>query len=180
MKRSLQVTLALMGTAVLSGCGSKEEVLTFKSLEQCKASDKVSEATCDSAYKQAEQRAQGEVKYTNKSACETDFGAGQCQSGSGSSSNSFVPFMAGFMVSQMIDSDGRRTSSYTYRPLYTTSKDRRTFITGAGSTIGKVSNVGRPVTMGRSTVRASAPKAASSKAVTLSRGGFSARGGFGG
>lgn len=180
MKRSLQLTLALMGTTVLAGCGSSEEVLTFKSLEQCKASDKVADATCESAYQQAEKQALKEVKYTNKAACETDFGAGQCQTGSGGSSNSFVPFMAGFMVSQMIDSDGRRSSSYAYRPLYTTSKDRRTFITGAGSTIGKVSNVGRPVKMSSSTVRSAAPAKASTKAITLSRGGFSARGGFGG
>lgn len=178
MKRSLQVTLALMGTAVLAGCGSKEEVLTFKSLEQCKASDKVADATCESAYKQAEKKALNEVKYTNKSACETDFGGGQCQTSS--TGSSFVPFMAGFMVANMIDSDGRRTSSYSYRPLYTTVKDQRTFISGAGSTIGKVSNVGRPVTMSRSTVRSAAPSKASSKAITLSRGGFSARGGFGG
>tara|TARA_B100000700_G_scaffold311500_1_gene393509 strand:+ start:118321 stop:118830 length:510 start_codon:yes stop_codon:yes gene_type:complete len=169
-----------MGTSALAGCGSQEEVLTFKSLEQCKASDKVADSTCEAAYKKAEQEALKEVKYTNKAACETDFGVGQCQSGSGSSSNSFVPFMAGFMVANMLDSDGRRSSSYTYRPLYTTKKDRYTFITGAGSSIGKVHNVGRPVTMSRSTVRASAPSTASSKAVTLSRGGFSARGGFGG
>ena len=206
MKRSKRVVLALMGaTGALSGCAPEpqEQAITFKDLDECKSSGKFAPEVCDSAYKSAEKAAQDELKYKSRSDCASDFGHDRCQVVVRNDGTSvFVPMMAGFMVSQALNSasniddiaeaeyyrektrqlkrDEERKNAIapvSSRALYTSRDDSRTFRTATNKTVGSVTSTGKSMRVSKSVVTAK-PRTAS-----FSRGGFgssASRGGWGG
>jgi uncharacterized protein YgiB involved in biofilm formation len=170
-KRSRTFVLAPISLAVLSACsGPKEEQVKFvTSVDDCAATTSLSEADCEAAYQQAVADAESTApRYRNLRDCENEFGT--CEQRSGF----FIPFMAGYIVAEIIDEVGdsmdrkrRYGSSY---PTY--------IYRGGGSLRNKVMTadgfvIGSP---GRNSYRvpreALKPKPAVTR--TISRGGFGA------
>jgi len=193
LKRTGKLTLALMGVSILSACdsGPERSVTTFNSLEECKSSSEIPVEQCDAAYASAQKQAEEGVKYSTEKNCAADFADG-CQR---TSDGNFVPFMAGFMVSQVISNIGgnsgdlsdaeyrkrkRDSMTYTPAPVYR-SKDNPTQLRTSGNTVvGKVGTVSSTKMSNYSYSQANSKP----KAIVTSRGGFgktaSARGGWGG
>jgi uncharacterized protein YgiB involved in biofilm formation len=157
----------MIGAALLSACSPPtEEVKVVTSAEDCAMKTDMSLEQCEVAYKKALAEAERTgPRFNSMSDCVHQFGPDQCrQSDSGSF---FMPFMAGWMVSSVID-DLTRPSHYN--PVYRTKEERNSY--GGG---GYVTSSG-------STIRSSggsyqAPKGAATKkqptvTKTVSRGGF--------
>ena len=109
--------------ALLVGCSSKQEAQVVSSVEDCTNNTDLTTEECEIAYQQALLESEKTApKYQSASQCETEFGAGQCTQ---SSSGFFMPFMAGFLVSSLLDS-----SRNHYNPVY--------HYRGQGSNYGRI------------------------------------------
>jgi len=184
LKRTGKLTLALMGVGALSACdtGPEHKVATFNTLEQCKNSTEITAEQCDAAYAAAQKKAEDGIKYSTKSDCNADFADGCKQTSDGK----FVPFMAGFMVSQVLsdltDRDRRydRENVYVPSPVYRSSDNPTQLRTSGNTVVGRVGTVQTSKMSNYSYSQANSKP----KAVVTSRGGFgkaaSARGGWGG
>jgi len=146
MKRSVSVSLLLMGTAALTGCGEKDDtVQIYKDVNACIAGKVFSADECRSDFAAAEtERQKNAPAYETAANCEKDYGANNCQptttthqSGTGH----FIPFLAGYLV-------GNAARSFDTKALYQPrgSSDFRT-ATGRslanGMLLGKAANVER-------------------------------------
>lgn len=179
MKRTRHIALGLMlGTAgmVLSGCEDDPDVAAknFESVDACVADGSYGYQACRDAFSQAkaEHEAYG-PRYEDKVLCEEEFGPGQCTSSSSGGSSFFMPFMAGYLVSEVIDElgDAAKKKSYS-KPVYR-SKDGDWL--GSGGVVLRPSSSGFAVP--KSTIT-SAPKSAPvfTKTTVRSTGGFGASG----
>ncbi len=140
LKPIKRLSLAIAALS-LAACSQKQEDVVFvNSPEQCASDTNLSLEDCTIAYKKALEEAEKTApKYRSRGECEIDFGDERCQR---TSSGSFMPFMAGFMVSQLMSSamqSGRYHGSYSpgfhYRNYY--SSDRNKIMTSNGHVIGK-------------------------------------------
>lgn len=179
MKRTRHIALGLMlGTAgmVLSGCEDDPEVAakTFASVDACAADASYSWEACNEAFTKAKaEHEQYGPRYESKALCEEEFGPGQCETGASGGSSFFMPFMTGYLVSEVLDGIGDAAKKKRYaKPVYR-SKD--------GEWLGSSGVVLRPstsgVTLPRSVVT-SAPKSAPvfTKTTVRSSGGFGSAG----
>ncbi|WP_191602318.1 DUF1190 domain-containing protein [Marinomonas algicola] len=157
------LTLAVASITLAACSSSEEEVKMVSSVEDCTASTTMTQAQCEVAYQQALQEAERTgPKYNSQAACEAEFGYDQCNRSSQGSF--FTPFMAGFLVSNLLDS-GR---SNRYNPVYHYSKSgsyKDRIMTADGQVIGKSGQ--RSYKVNPSTLK---PKPTVSR--TVSRGGF--------
>lgn len=185
MKRSRNVGLVLMGASsfALAACDDvqTEQANIFNSKEQCIQSGDFTQQQCEQSLKAAiEEHEKQAPRYSYKAACEQEFGAGRCyedksQSSSGSGGGSFfMPFLAGYMVSNALNSFSRPT------PLYWNSWSGG-YATPGGDQIDR-RNIDRRT--GRTRVARSAIKPVSKPKVTrtktVARGGFGKRARSGG
>lgn len=157
---------ALLGATALTlaGCGeSKEEALTYKSVEACISAGVVEAATCRAEFTKA-QRRHTEVapRYRTSNDCNTDFGYNRCYQHRTSSGSIWLPFMVGYMLAP------RGGAVYT-QPLYRPSSDPGNFYTARNK------RVSRPSTTGRTQVAKSAVSRPQARTRTVARGGFGAR-----
>ncbi len=169
MKRSRSVALVMMGSGalVLSACDEPQvDATIYDSVEQCVDAPGASRAECEEQYKiAADQHAAVAPKYTDRAACEADFGAEQCEvapyqaQGGGSI---FMPLMMGYMMGSMMGRGGAAT-----QPLYRSADDSKNFRTADNKNVG--------ATTGKTTVNQSAAGRPTAKAYTVSRGGFGSR-----
>lgn len=197
MKRSRKVALMLMvptTTMMLASCGEDPaEAVVFSSPEECASMVTSSSAEqCYADYRAAQAlHPQVAPKYANKGECETDFGAGQCETApqqSASGSSFFMPMMMGYMAGQMFNRGGampnqpqqdvraatgaggavagaadNSRSGVRTQPLYKSRDDRGTFRTATNTPVARQTG---PVMVRPSQVQ---PRA----------GQFAQRGGFG-
>ena len=187
MKRSKRIDLDLMrkvGSSVpttptlkplaiaiaallLTACGGKEEVKIVQSVDDCQNKTELTFEQCEAAYVKALAEAERTgPKYRSLSECETDFGTRQCrQSNQG---GMFMPFMAGFMVSNLLSGRG----GYGYNPVYHYQNSRSSYSNRLMTSDGAI--LGRP---GRSSynVSKSTLKPKPSVTRTVSRGGFGSK-----
>ena len=103
MKRSMSVSLLLMGTAALTGCGQKEDTAQiYKDADACIASEAFSADECRSQFAAAEtERKQNAPAYETMANCEKDYGADKCQPTTGAhqaGTGHFIPLLAGYLV----------------------------------------------------------------------------------
>lgn len=161
-KRSTSARLILMVPAAslaLAGCGEKPaEVQVFNTPDECAAYYNPP-AECKAAFDEAKAlHPQVAPRYTSKQACESDFGAGMCETApvlaateNGStqtqqSSGFFMPMMMGFMAGQMLNRGGAMTApqqqtasatrnSVPTQPLYKSRDDRSTFRTATNTAV---------------------------------------------
>ncbi|MGJ8680965.1 DUF1190 family protein [Paraglaciecola sp.] len=158
--------LALGITAIfLSSCGDQEQAQVFTSPEDCMKSNPESAAQCKLAYEEALIEAERTgPKYNSQRDCESEFGNNQCHAVNNSSGSFFMPFMAGYMLSNLMSPRG-----YHYQPMFTSysrySPYRHRWIGADGYDFGDY----RRRTM-RVSEKSFKPKPTVSK--TMKRGGF--------
>ena len=150
--------------ATLSACGGEEKVVIVKTVEECSAKSQMTLLECEAAYEQAQAEAERTgPKYNSRNSCESEFGVNQCRQSSG---GSFMPFMTGFMISQLLSN--RNDRGY-YNPVYHYSNPRSSYSNRIMTADGTI--VGKP---GQSsyTVNKSSLKQKPTVTRTVSRGGF--------
>ncbi|MDL2405145.1 DUF1190 domain-containing protein [Rhizobium calliandrae] len=117
MKRSMSVSLLVMGTAALTGCGQKDNntAKIYKDVDACIAEDIYTAERCRSDFAAAEkERLQNAPAYETVAACEKDYGVNDCQPTTGAHRaglGHFIPFMAGYVV-------GNVAQTYNANALY--------------------------------------------------------------
>lgn len=154
--------LALAVATFMAGCSNTQEAVVVKSVADCTASTDLTEEQCETAYQQALTESEKTApQYSQQEACEAEFGASQCRQ---SSSGFFIPFMAGWMVSNALDFNRHR-----YNPVYHyrgSGQYRDRFMTSNGSVLGRVGDQNYRVN------RDALTKPMPAVTRTVSRGGF--------
>lgn len=161
MKRSASVVLVMMAAAALVGCEEpKSDVITFKDLDQCKASPDISDEQCDAAYKQAQKQAENEVRYKTASDCESEFGVNGCRyvPSSNGGESAWTPLMTGFLMTyaaaSVVDALSDVNESAYYREkrkaleedrLRKKKEDERNYSGGAVYAGGSSTTASRPL-----------------------------------
>jgi uncharacterized protein YgiB involved in biofilm formation len=191
MKRSKKAALVLMvpvATLLLAGCGEeREQAMVFSDPSECSAAGLNDTTQCNADYAAAQAlHPQVAPKYLNKEECETDFGAGQCETApqqNAQGGSVFMPMMMGFLAGQMMNRGGSNLqqpaaagagSKVPTQPLYKSRDDRGTFRTATNTPVAK--GIG-PITLKPSQVKPQVGQ-------VVRRGGFgqqaAARNSFGG
>ena len=117
MRKSFAVKpLALGVTAIfLSACGDQQDATVYLNPEECTQSNPDAAEQCEAAYQQAVQEAERTgPKYNTQRDCEAEFGYNQCNYVQNSSGSFFMPFMAGYMLSNLMSPRG-----YYSQPMFT-------------------------------------------------------------
>jgi uncharacterized protein YgiB involved in biofilm formation len=180
MKRSKKAALVLMvpaTTLLLAGCGEeREQALVYETPSECAAASFNTPEQCKADYDAAKVlHPQVAPKYVSKEECETDFGAGNCETApqqTASSGSFFMPMMMGYMMGQMMNRGGAAqnlqpgaASKVPTQPLYKSRDDRATFRTATNAPVAK--GIG-PITLKPSQVQPQAGQ-------VVRRGGFGAQ-----
>lgn len=180
MKRSKKAALVLMvpaTTLLLAGCGEeREQALVYETPGECAAASFNTPEQCKADYDAAKAlHPQVAPKYVSKEECETDFGAGNCETApqqTASSGSFFMPMMMGYMMGQMMNRGGAAqnlqsgaASKVPTQPLYKSRDDRATFRTATNAPVAK--GIG-PITLKPSQVQPQAGQ-------VVRRGGFGAQ-----
>jgi uncharacterized protein YgiB involved in biofilm formation len=167
MRKSFSVKpLALGVTAILlSACGDKQEATVFTSVDECTNANPEFAEKWKTAYEDAVQEAERTgPKYNSQRDCESEFGNNQCRVVQQGSSSFFMPFMAGYMLSNLMSPRG-----YYSQPMFTSysrySPYRNRWIGADGYDFGDQRRRNMRVSE-----KALKPKPTVSK--TMSRGGF--------
>ena len=203
---SLQLTTVLAGAAslTLAGCddpgpgaqaswdpnrGQQVEAFSYKSLEECKAANEVSDQQCDTSWETAQKDDQKNApRYEARASCEDVYGAGNCVPRSEAGHGSFfTPLLAGFVIGRMLDGGGYYRGTGLYRGddgYYSTWGGRLGRDYGTGRTVITRESIDPP-----DAIRNAPPKVQTRTSV-VSRGGFGGgrsyahsggfKGGFGG
>lgn len=176
MKRSLTVTLVLMGGSALSGCGGSEvDTAVFNDVRQCIESGQFTAEKCETDFKKAlASHWDTAPAYTTQADCEVEFGIGKCQENAAAepAQNSpathhsyFMPVMMGYMMGSMMANGQRAVPPQAlYKP-----QARAGYYNANGARVSQ--SVG-PVQFSSKSAAAQAPK---TRTTTMARGGFGAR-----
>ena len=174
MKRSRSIGLVMMGASAiaLTACEEQQvDAMVFESLQQCYADQALTRAQCDVEYETARTaHIQAAPKYTSLKACQSDFGAENCEQAAQRTTTGgsvFMPLMMGYMMGSML---GGPRAGVASQPLYRSVDDPKSFRTADNRKVGD--------RIGRTQIAKSAGAAPTTKMRTTSRGGFgkSARG----
>ncbi len=186
MKRSRMLTLLLMGSLGVGGCGSdseKEETYTFTSLDECVRSTAFSEAECRDLAATAVAET---PRFASREECEAQFGKDACQDAGGEtpgavsqngtttiiqqhSGGMWMPMMMGFMAGRFMGGGSMMRGS---QGLYRDPAAPGTFRTAGGESV-------RPDASGRVKPTQSMTRAMSYRAKpVMSRSGVGRSGGF--
>jgi uncharacterized protein YgiB involved in biofilm formation len=167
MRKSFSVKPLALGVAAifLSSCGDKQEAAVFTSVSDCTNSNPEFAAQCKTAYDDAlKEAARTGPKYNSQRDCESEFGSNQCTTVRSGSGSFFMPFMAGYMLSNLMSPRG-----YNSQPMFTSfsrnSSYRNRWVGADGYDFGD----NRRRTM---RVSENALKSKPTVSKTMSRGGF--------
>lgn len=149
----------------LSACGDKQEAHVYVDVDDCVNQNPEQSESCKTAYQDALKEAQRTgPKYNSQRDCEAEFGASQCNRVQSGSSSFFMPFMAGYMLSNLMSPRG-----YYSQPMYSSfsrnSSYRNRWIGADGQDFGD--NRNRSMRVSEKSLK---PKPTVNK--TISRGGF--------
>ncbi len=207
---SLKLTTMLAGATALtlSGCddpgaqaswdpnrGEQVEAFSYKTLQECKDANEVSDQQCDTSYAAAQKDDDKNApRYEARASCEEVYGVGNCVPRTASDGHSvFGPLLAGFVIGRMLDNAGggyyrgtglyRRDDEYG-GGYYSTWGGRLGRDYGTGRTVITKTSIDPP-----DAIRQAPPKIQTRTSV-VSRGGFGGgrsyassggfKGGFGG
>lgn len=204
---SLQLTTMLAGATALTlaGCddpgaqaswdpnrGEQVEAFSYKTLEECKAANEVSDAQCETSYAAAQRDDDKNApRYEARATCEEVYGVGNCVPRTQSDGHSvFGPLLAGFVIGRMLDGGGYRGTGLYRRDdgygggYYSTWGGRLGRDYGTGRTVITRESIDPP------DVIRNAPPKVQTRTSVVSRGGFGGgrsyarsggfKGGFGG
>lgn len=155
-----------VASVFLSACAdNKQEATIYKSADECANQNPEHTQQCETAYKEALAEAERTgPKYNSQRDCESEFGANQCRSVERSSGSFFMPFMAGYMLSNLLS-----PNRYSSQPMFTSyspySSYRHRWIGAAGSDYGDLRQRNHRV-------RPDAFKPKPAVTSTMKRGGF--------
>ena len=99
-----------------TGCADdRQDAQIYTSLEDCKTDYPDAAERCDAAYQTAlDEASRTSPRFNSEHDCEYEFGPNQCREVNNSGGSFFMPFMAGFMVSQLLS-----PRPYYSQPIYT-------------------------------------------------------------
>tara|TARA_R110000868_G_scaffold50129_4_gene160534 strand:+ start:158 stop:793 length:636 start_codon:yes stop_codon:yes gene_type:complete len=168
MRKAFSVKPLALGIAAifLTACGEeKEQATIYTNADECAAANPSMAEQCRTAYQQALDEAQRTgPKYASARDCESEFGTNQCQVVRNESGSFFMPFMAGYMLSNLLSPRG-----YYSQPMFTSysgnSPYRNRWVGSDGYDFGDQRQ--RNMRVNKSTFK---PKPTVTK--TMSRGGF--------
>ncbi|GAC10775.1 DUF1190 family protein [Paraglaciecola chathamensis] len=168
MRKGFSVKPLALGIAavMLSRCGEETEKATvYTSVDDCTNQNPGQEELCKTAYQDALDEAQRTgPKYASRQICEEEFGANQCNYTRTESGSFFMPFMAGYMLSNLLSPRG-----YNTQPMFTSyspySSYRHRWMGADGSDYGDYRRRNMNVSK-------KAFKSKPSVSKTMSRGGF--------
>ncbi len=167
MRKSFSVKPLALGVAAifLSACGDEQEATVFTSVDECTNANPEFAEKCKTAYEEAVREAERTgPKYNTQSDCESEFGNNQCRVVQNDSGSFFMPFMAGYMLSNIMSPRG-----YYSQPMFTSysrySPYRNRWIGADGYDFGDQRSRNMRVSE-----KALKPKPTVTK--TMSRGGF--------
>lgn len=160
MKKSKHLSLVLMGTLALAGCGSgsQENPQVFKDKMECVASGKFNEEQC--AKMEADARAQT-PQFASREECVKQFGESTCKQESTGNGNFWMPMLMGFVAGQMLGGTNTTPAQGLYQ-----NPDGKGFKTAKGAQVAK-----NPGSLGKSGASKTSPLGRA-----VSRGGFSSGG----
>lgn len=160
----------------LSGCGGGDEGYLYSSVEDCIEAHPGQDEICQSAYDEAQVAAlESGPRYASESLCEMEFGDDQCEPLG--ETRFWVPFVAGYVVSEVIDEVGdyfeykrkRKYHGYGAAPAFLSSKGGKSFYYGLDERkLGKVGQ--RKISLTDSSFQKQKAKMYTNK--TVRRGGF--------
>lgn len=167
MGSAAPISVAFAGV-MLSGCSdNSREATIYQGLEDCIDDNPNYSQECRAAYQFAlEEAARTAPKYRTEYDCSAEFGVNACMEAPNNSSW-FMPAMAGFMFSRMLDDDRRYYSQPMFRSSYPGSIFYDRWTTADGYDYGKSSYRKTKVRVSRDHMK---PKPTVSR--TISRGGF--------
>lgn len=132
MKRSEYIAIGAVGLLAFAafwprnvtsvgGGGSEEPILNdaqaFATAEECRAAPGMTPERCERAFDAVRQAAVGAApRFGDQSACEAEYGAGQCRSSTWNGASVFVPALVGVLVGRAIANAGQPTSQPLYPP----------------------------------------------------------------
>jgi len=167
MRKSFSVKPLALGIAAifLSACGDKQEATVFTTVDECTNANPEFAEKCKTAYEDAVKEAERTgPKYNSQNDCESEFGNNQCRVVQRDSGSFFMPFMAGYMLSNLMSPRG-----YYSQPMFTSysrnSSYRNRWIGADGYDFGDQRSRNMRVSE-----KAMKPKPTVTK--TMSRGGF--------
>jgi uncharacterized protein YgiB involved in biofilm formation len=167
MRKSFSVKPLALGVAAifLSACGDKQEAAVFTNINDCTDANPEFAEKCKTAYDDALKEAQRTgPKYNSQRDCESEFGNNRCNVVRNESGSFFMPFMAGYMLSNLMSPRG-----YYSQPMFTSnarnSSYRNRWVGADGYDFGD--NRRRSMRVSEKSLK---PKPTVTK--TMSRGGF--------
>ncbi|NDV91432.1 DUF1190 family protein [Alteromonas sp. 345S023] len=118
MRKSFALKPLAVGVAgvLLSACSdNRQDAKIYTSVDECKQDFPSAVEKCEAAYQTATSEAmRTSPRFRSEYDCEHEFGPNQCQAVNTNNGSFFMPFMAGFMVSQLLS-----PNRYYSQPLYT-------------------------------------------------------------
>ncbi|MEP1554286.1 MAG: DUF1190 family protein [Paraglaciecola sp.] len=167
MRKGFSVKPLALGIAAicLTACGDQQKATVYTDVTDCTNDNPDAAAQCEAAYQQALQEAERTgPKYNSQSDCEAEFGYNQCNQVQNNSDSFFMPFMAGYMLSNLLSPRG-----YYSQPMFTSysrySPYRNRWIGADGYDFGDYRR--RTMNVSESALK---PKPTVSR--TIKRGGF--------
>jgi uncharacterized protein YgiB involved in biofilm formation len=112
MKRSTQIGLAAVGVVLVATVWSlsgsdDDDSLIYNTLAECRAGGQLSASQCEQRFNEATANHLRDArKFSNTSACETEYGAGSCQSATWNGAQVVVPALAGIMLARSLSQGG--------------------------------------------------------------------------
>lgn len=139
MRKAFAVKPLTLGIAsvLLSACADdRQQAQIYTSVDDCNNDYPDARDQCQAAYQQAvEEAARTSPKFSTVNDCEHEFGTNQCRQVTNESGSFFMPFMAGYMVSQLLS-----PRSYYSQPLFTSYSPYSSFRSRWVSADGHVFN----------------------------------------
>lgn len=177
MKKSRKLSLVLMGSILLSACGSKaDEPQVFKDKAECIASGKFNEDQCTKMEAEAKEQT---PKFATREECVKQFGENACAQTNHNGGSFFMPMLMGFMAGKLLGGGGNMAPSQGLFP----SPNGNQFQTAKGVPVSVPPNFGSPASSSvnkasgnssNNAVNRTAPRRPSPLGNAVSRGGFSA------
>lgn len=105
-----------VASVFLAACGEeKQDATVYLNPADCAKDHPDFVEQCQAAYEQAlEEAKRTGPKYDNERTCESEFGNNQCHQVQSNTGSFFMPFMAGYMVSNLLS-----PNRYGYQPMFT-------------------------------------------------------------
>jgi uncharacterized protein YgiB involved in biofilm formation len=177
MKRSMSVSLVLMGSAVLGLTGCKPKAESYPSVEACEAAAKHTDQECRDGFAAAQREHEASARhYQTREECIAAFGIDGCEERHAEGGGSFfMPLMLGYMLG----------GGFGYHPLYQDPVRRDCVVGAGGMRFGGCSSggsFGGGTTSGSwyrgssSSFSGGTSSAGEAETSTVSRGGFGASG----